>query len=244
VLEHVTCDVRAGESLGIIGPNGAGKSSLLNCINGLYEPQTGSIRLHGAQLVGRSPAAIARLGVARTFQGVELFGRLSAFENVVVSAEQVAQPARQRTRATGVRRGRWARDAASEALEVLGLAELRHRTVSELSYGEQKAVALARAFAMRPEVLLLDEPTSGMGGADRRAIGELVNRLREAGMTIVLIEHDVGFIRQCCDRAIVLDFGQVIARGTPESVVQEPAVRAAYLGVEATAATPAGDGDG
>lgn len=219
VLSDVSFTVRSGESLGVIGPNGAGKSSLLNCINGIYHPQSGSVRLDSRELIGRKPAQIARMGVARTFQGVELFRRLTTFENVVVAAEQV-------------KRGRAASAAALEALETLGLADLRLRTVSELSQGEQKAVALARAFSMGPKVLMLDEPTSGMGQADRAAVGGIVRRLQASGVTIVLIEHDVGFIRQCCDNVVVLDFGQLIASGPAEDVVNDPAVRRAYLGTD------------
>jgi branched-chain amino acid transport system ATP-binding protein len=218
-LNDVSFEVDVAGSLGVIGPNGAGKSSLLNCINGVYHPQAGSVLLEGQELVGRRPAEIARLGVSRTFQGVELFRRLTTFENVVVAAEQVPH-----------RSARWAKESARESLETLGLTDLAKQTVSALSYGEQKAVALARAFSMRPKVLLLDEPTSGMGTGDRAAVGDIVRRMQASGVTIVLIEHDVGFIRQCCDLMVVLDFGEVIASGKPADVVQDERVQRAYLG--------------
>lgn len=236
-LHDVTCAARRARSLGIIGPNGAGKTTLLNCVNGLCRPDTGSIKLDGKELVGMESARIARLGVARTFQAVEIFGRMTAFENVLLAAEQVRKV---QVPPLGHRESRrWTVEATDGAFELLGISGLRKRLASDLSHGEQKAVAIARAVAMRPKLLLLDEPTSGMGRRDRAVIGEIVGNLRSAGMTMVIIEHDVSFLRKCCDDMIALDFGEVLAAGDPETVVRNPRVATAYLG---TALTEIGEG--
>lgn len=222
-LSEVSFGIDSGESLGLIGPNGAGKSSCINCISGLSAPQSGSIRFKGTDVVGMPPHLIARLGIARTFQGTELFDGLSAFENVLIAAENASNH-------FGSRRHTSARESAQEALSLLGLEHLSERAVSDLSNGDQKSVALARALAARPELVMLDEPTAGMNREEKLKVGTLIDTLRSEGVTILLVEHDVPFISTHCDRVVVLNFGELIAEGSPAAVAQDEFVRRAYLG--------------
>jgi branched-chain amino acid transport system ATP-binding protein len=233
-LDHVSFDVRQGETFGIIGPNGAGKSSLLNCVNGYYRPTEGRVTFKGRDLRGMAPHRIAALGIGRTFQNIELSPDSTVLQNVMLGRHihirtgvireilRIGPAQREEARQ---------REKVEEILAFLGLARLRHHPVSDLPYGQQKLVELARALAMEPAVLLLDEPTAGMTGDERADVGVQIRRLnQEMGITQVLIEHDAGFIRELCDRVVVLDFGRVISMGTPDEVMADPAVIEAYLG--------------
>jgi branched-chain amino acid transport system ATP-binding protein len=233
-LDHVAFEIYEGETFGIIGPNGAGKSSLLNCVNGYYRPQKGRVTFRGRDLRRMAPHRIAGLGIGRTFQNIELSPDSTVLQNVMLGRHIHIR--------TGVirevlrigpaqRQEALQREKVEEILAFLGLARLRHHAVSDLPYGQQKLVELARALAMEPTVLLLDEPTAGMTADERADVGAQVRRLnQEMGITLVLIEHDAGFIRELCDRVVVLDFGRVIAIGTPDEVMADPAVIEAYLG--------------
>ena len=228
--------VTEGELTALIGPNGSGKTSLLNCINGFYRPQHGSIRIFG-QEVGRTRShEIARWGVARTFQNVEVLGSSSVVENVLLgrhvhihqgvlgSALQVGHSAAEERRN---------RERAMEILAFLGLAEHSDRAVGGLAYGTQKLVEIGRALAMEPKLLLLDEPTSGMTPKEKELVSDVIRRIRsERGVTQLLIEHDMGFISSLCGRAIVLNMGSVIADARPERALSDPAVVSSYHGVE------------
>jgi branched-chain amino acid transport system ATP-binding protein len=233
-LDGVSASVGEGEVLAVIGPNGAGKTSLLNCLSGVYRPQRGSVRLGGTELLGRRPAAIAALGVARTFQNLGLFGRLDVVENLLLGRHLhmrsgfvagLAWLGRAR------REDRENRAAVAGVVDLLGLGQYAGRPVATLPYGVQKRIELGRALAMEPRLLLLDEPVAGTSPAERIEMGDAVRRACEQlDVTVVLIEHDLGFVADLADDAVVLDFGRVIAHGTPAEVRADPEVVAAYLG--------------
>lgn len=223
-----------GETFGIIGPNGAGKSSLLNVVNGYYRPRSGRVRCSGVDLLGSRPHQIAGLGISRTFQNIELSPEATVHDNVLLGRHRHLRTTvvEEMTRLGRARREeRRNRAQAERVIEFFGLDDVVDHPVSELPYGRQKLVELARAVSMEPRLLLLDEPTAGMTGAERSEIAEQIRRLRESrGVTIVIIEHDAGFIRELTSRIVVLDFGTVIALGETHEVMQRPAVVEAYLG--------------
>jgi branched-chain amino acid transport system ATP-binding protein len=225
-----------GELTALIGPNGSGKTSLLNCINGFYRPQQGSIRIFGNEVAKARSHEIARWGVARTFQNVEVLGGSSVIENVLLGRhihihQRVLGSALQVGRSAAEERRN--RDQAFAILEFLGLGGQANRAVGGLPYGTQKLVEIGRALAMEPKLLLLDEPTSGMTLGEKDLVSEIIRRIRsEKGMTQLLIEHDMGFISNLCGRAVVLNTGRVIADAPPEQALSDPAVVSSYLGVE------------
>jgi branched-chain amino acid transport system ATP-binding protein len=233
-LNGATFGLHAGELTALIGPNGAGKTSLLNCINGFYRPQSGSARFAGNDLMGMRAYAIAELGVARTFQNVEVLGKSSVLENVLLGRHIFIK---ENLFSCGLYAGRAAhserihRERAREIIDFLGLGADEARLVGGMPYGRQKLVEIARALAMEPKLLLLDEPTSGMTPEEKDLVGQAILRIkRELGVTQLLIEHDMAFISHLCERALVLDFGRMIADGAPATVLAMPDVMAAYLG--------------
>jgi len=235
-LSDVTLSIQGGQIYGLIGPNGAGKTTLFNVITGLYQPDGGEFELNGRPYSPSSPHEVARAGIARTFQNIRLFGDMTALENVMVGRH-----VRTHQGVIGaVLRHRAARDEeaaiqqrALELLNFVGIAHLAERTARHLSYGDQRRVEIARALATDPLLMALDEPAAGMNATEKESLRILLLTIREQGTTILLIEHDVKLVMGLCDRLTVLDYGKVIAEGSPAEVQKHPAVIAAYLGGEA-----------
>ena len=242
-VRDVSLIVPAGQTRGLIGPNGAGKSTLFNLVAGLLRPDAGQVRLDDA-VVTRLPAhRRAGRGVAIVFQGARVFPGLTTVENVMVGAHTWARhgfvAAAVRSRRCR-REERDIRDAALAALDRVGLRRWADVPAESLPLGQQRRAQLARALCARPRLLLLDEPAAGLRGAERAALAEVVEGLRADGLTMMLVEHDVGFVSRLADAVTVLDLGSVIAEGTPEEIRRDPAVVAAYLGTPAPPASAPG----
>jgi branched-chain amino acid transport system ATP-binding protein len=235
-LDDVSFSVHRGEVRGVIGPNGAGKTTLFNVCCGFVRPDSGTVLRHGKPVRGLRPHKLAGMGIARTLQGVGLFAGLTVLENVMVGAERHARAGFAATlfalpRSDRDERG--LRDRAVAALTELGVAPYAGRYPGSLPYPVQKRVSLARALAAEPDLLLLDEPASGLGAGEMTELGELIRSLTDR-MSVVLVEHHMDLVMTVCDRITVLDFGKVVADGTPDEVRDDPAVIDAYLGEEAT----------
>jgi branched-chain amino acid transport system ATP-binding protein len=227
-LSDTSLDVGIGLVTGLIGPNGAGKTTLFNVITGLQEPTAGKVRLDGADITNRSPTKRARLGISRTFQKLEAFSNLSAFDNVLVAAE--SRRAWDRTKFEPKR-------VANEMLGRVGISDVAHFMVGTLPTGTARLVELARALATKPRVLLLDEPSSGLNEDETKSLARLLRQLVVDGLAVLLVEHDMAFVMSTCEFIYVLDFGQIIATGTPLEVQGNARVQTAYLGTGPTAVT-------
>jgi branched-chain amino acid transport system ATP-binding protein len=225
-VSQASIEVHAGRVTGLIGPNGAGKTTCFNVITGLQEPTSGKVLLEGVDITGKSPSKRARLGIARTFQKLEVFGSLSARENIMVAAEQ---------RKSWDKSGFDPKKVTDEILEKVGIADVSEFMVGTLPTGTARLVELARALATNPRLLLLDEASSGLTEEETEEMAALLRRLvADDGLGILLVEHDMSFVMGICEYIYVLDFGRVIATGTPAEVQANPTVQAAYLGTDAT----------
>jgi len=235
-LSDINFIVNEGELFAIIGPNGAGKTSAFNCLNGVYKPQVGDIRWRGESIMGMRPDRVAELGVARTFQNIELFAHMTVLENIALGRHI-------RTNVGWFAGGFWLGKAKREEManrakveDIIDLLEIeawRFYPVGMLPYGIQKRVELGRALAMEPELLLLDEPVAGMNLEETEDMARFILDIREElGITMILVEHDMGLVMDIADRILVLDFGEVIATGTPAEIQRNDNVIKAYLGEE------------
>ena len=234
-LDDVTFDIKRGEILGLIGPNGAGKTTCFNVMTGVYQATSGQIRFDGTPLAKLKRHAITKLGIARTFQNIRLFRSMTALENVMVGTDAHSKvgvlnalfrtPRHRNTEAASVKR-------AMELLRFVGIDKRANELASSLPYGDQRRLEIARAMATRPKLLCLDEPAAGFNPAEKQELMDLIRKVRDQGYTVLLIEHDMKLVMGVTDRIVVLEFGRKIAEGTPAEIRDNPAVIAAYLGVE------------
>jgi branched-chain amino acid transport system ATP-binding protein len=236
-VNQVSFNIRQGEIFGLIGPNGAGKTTLFNLVTGLIRPSAGQLRFQAESIAHLRPHQIAKRGIARTFQNVRLFGELSALENVMIARHIHTRsglvkgilhlpPAPQEEGKT--------RQMAWDLLKLVGLSDRAAEQARNFAYGDQRRLEIARALALAPQMLLLDEPAAGMNPSEKQQLSQFMRTIRDQfNLTVLLIEHHVPLVMGLCDRIAVLDFGQLIALGDPATVKNDPAVIEAYLGVEA-----------
>ena len=234
ILRDISFDVAGGEFFAVIGPNGAGKTSLLNVLSRVYTPTSGEVAFDGASILGRKRHELASLGIARTFQNLALFEQMDVLDNVVLGRHHLMKSgllsgvawfgrARNEERA--------ARQGCLPLVELLGLDDFLDRPVADLPYGVKKRIEVARALAMKPRLLLLDEPAAGMNEEESAELGDwILVAKRELGLTVAMIEHDMGLVTRLAERVLVLDFGQVVTIEEPEAAISDPRVISAYLG--------------
>jgi branched-chain amino acid transport system ATP-binding protein len=232
-------DIEAGEIVGVIGPNGAGKTTVFNMLSGYYQPTEGTITFKGKPLVGLQPFQVAQRGIARTFQNIRLFPGVSVLDNVRIAfhprasyslADSILRTPRFRAREASLT------EQALDILATLGLEDRANIKANGLPYGAQRRLEIARALAVQPELLLLDEPAAGMNPAEVQQMVELVRFVKEKfNLTVLLIEHQMGLVMNLCERLLVMDFGEVIASGLPQEIRDNPKVLEAYLGRGAVA---------
>ena len=235
-VQNVSFNIDAGIVYSVIGPNGAGKTTLFNLITGVYKPTTGEIRLDGEAIHGKSPNELARRGVARTFQNLQICMNMSAIENVMVGAHLRLDRnlVKAALRFPSLKqRDRTLRDEAAQLMDFVGLAQYVETRADAMSYGALKRLEIARALAMKPRLIFLDEPAAGLNPKETIEVDHLVRKIADSGITVVLVEHDMKMVMNLSDRILVLDYGKKLAEGSGEEIRKNPDVIAAYLGAHA-----------
>jgi branched-chain amino acid transport system ATP-binding protein len=232
-LDSVSFSMTKGDITGVIGPNGAGKTTLFNIITGIYRQSAGSVLLEGKNVTGLPPEKLARLAMVRTFQNIELFGGMTVLENIMVgmhtrsSAGLIACAFKMPWSVTEERR---IRNGAMKWLEFAGIIDLADHPAGSLPFGKGRLLEIARALAVEPRIILMDEPAAGLNSQETVALAQLIKRIRDLGITVVLVEHDMELVMDICDRIVVLNLGRKLAEGTPREIQESPDVIAAYLG--------------
>ncbi len=232
-IDAVSAEVQVGELVGLIGPNGAGKTTLFNLISGFTPPSAGAIAFEGRRIDGLKPFDIAQLGIGRTFQNLRIFPNMSVFDNVSVGAIGASGVGLAQTLLGRSAPAREVSDRAYAALDAVCLVDDAQELAANLSYGKRKYLEIARALAMRPRLLILDEPAAGLNETETQSLARFICALHEQGLSIILVEHDMKLVMSICERVIVLASGRKIADAPPDVVKRDPAVLEAYLGVEA-----------
>ncbi|GFO63299.1 ABC transporter ATP-binding protein [Geomonas paludis] len=234
-LEGISFNVGKGSITGIIGPNGAGKTTLFNVATGIYPPSCGAVLLEGKDISKLPPEGRARLGLVRTFQNIELFGKMTVLENVMVglhtqsSSGLFACSFRMPWQMSEEKR---IRARAMELLDFVGIPELAEVQAGTLSFGKGRLLEIARAMALEPKLLLMDEPAAGLNSSETAELADLIKKIRDLGVTVALVEHDMDLVMDICDQLVVLNLGTMLAEGTPRQIQDNPAVITAYLGEE------------
>jgi ABC-type branched-subunit amino acid transport system ATPase component len=232
-LQDVSFSISAGDITGIIGPNGAGKTTLFNVVSGIYDPTSGKVYYDGKDITGFSPETLARLGLVRTFQGIELFGQMTVLENVMVGLHTKSQSgiiASALKLPAHLREERQIRERAISWLEFAGIADLAGMKAANLPFGKGRLLEIARAMAVEPRIILLDEPAAGLNSRETSDLALLIKRIKDAGITVALVEHDMELVMGICSRIVVLNLGHKLAEGTPRQIQEDEQVITAYLG--------------
>jgi len=232
-LQGVSFSIAAGEITGIIGPNGAGKTTLFNIVTGIYDPTSGKVYYGGKDITGFAPEKLARLGMVRTFQGIELFGQMTVLENVMVGLHTKSQSGIivSALKLPGhLREERHIRERAISWLEFAGIAELAHMKAANLPFGKGRLLEIARAMAIEPQIILLDEPAAGLNSRETSDLAMLIKRIKDSGITVALVEHDMELVMGICSHIVVLNLGHKLAEGTPRQIQEDEKVIMAYLG--------------
>ncbi|MBV5338416.1 MAG: ABC transporter ATP-binding protein [Deltaproteobacteria bacterium] len=232
-LDTVTFSIAKGDITGVIGPNGAGKTTLFNIITGIYRQTAGTVLLEGKNVTGFPPERLARLAMVRTFQNIELFGGMTVLENVMVGMHTKSSSgllACALKMPWSISEERRIREGAAKWLEFTGILDLSEHAASSLPFGQGRLLEIARALAAMPRIILMDEPAAGLNSQETLALAQLIKRIRDLGITVVLVEHDMELVMDICDRIVVLNLGRKLAEGTPREIQENTEVIAAYLG--------------
>jgi ABC-type branched-subunit amino acid transport system ATPase component len=232
-LQDVSFSVSAGEVTGIIGPNGAGKTTLFNIVTGIYSPTSGRVFYEGKDITGFAPERLARLSMVRTFQGIELFNQMTVLENVMVglhtkSRSGIIASAFKLPRQ--VREERHIRERAARWLEFTGIGDMAHTKAANLPFGKGRLLEIARAMALDPHIILMDEPAAGLNSRETSDLAVMIKKIKDSGVTVVLVEHDMELVMDICNRIVVLNLGSKLAEGTPREIQEDEKVITAYLG--------------